>query len=101
MTTAKKVLVSQVVTVTVDETKFTPEFYAEFRASMYPFDSLDEHIEHLAQLHARGIADGPNDFIEGYGRISHVLSLLSLCLIPVMLVVCWPARHWMASRIAG
>jgi hypothetical protein len=39
--------------------------------------------------------------IEGYGRISHVLSLLSLCLIPVMLVVCWPARRWMASRIAG
>ena len=39
--------------------------------------------------------------IEGYGRISHILSLLSLCLIPVMLVVCWPARRWMASRIAG
>jgi hypothetical protein len=39
--------------------------------------------------------------IEGYGRVSHVLSLLSLCLIPVMLVVCWPTRRWVASRIAG
>jgi hypothetical protein len=39
--------------------------------------------------------------IEGYGRVSHILSLLSLCLIPVMLVVCWPTRRWMASRIAG
>jgi hypothetical protein len=39
--------------------------------------------------------------IEGHGRVSHILSLLSLCLIPVMLIVCWPARRWMASRIAG
>jgi hypothetical protein len=37
--------------------------------------------------------------IEGYGRISHVLSLLSLCLIPVMLLLCWPTRRWMRARI--
>ena len=37
--------------------------------------------------------------IEGYGRISHVLSLLSLCLIPVMLILCWPTRRWMQTRI--
>jgi hypothetical protein len=37
--------------------------------------------------------------IEGYGRASHALSLLSLCLIPVMLILCWPTRHWMRARI--
>lgn len=62
----KTATVSQNVVVTVDETKFTPEFMAEFRASFYPFRTLDRHIEHLAQLHARGIAEN-NQFIEGYG----------------------------------
>jgi hypothetical protein len=37
--------------------------------------------------------------IEGYGKTSHVLSLLSLCLIPVMLILCWPTRRWMRTRI--
>ncbi len=62
----KRVVVSQVVEVTVDDTKFTPEFFAEFEASMFPYGTIDRHIEHLAQLHARGIVD-QGDFIEGYG----------------------------------
>ena len=62
----KRVRVTQEVTVTVDETKFTPEFMAEFRASFFPFDTLEEHVEHLAQLAARGVADN-GTFIEGYG----------------------------------
>ena len=37
--------------------------------------------------------------IEGYGQTSHALSLLSLCLIPVMLILCWPTRRWMRARI--
>ena len=37
--------------------------------------------------------------IIGYGQISRVLSLLSLCLIPVMLILCWPTRRWMRARI--
>lgn len=37
--------------------------------------------------------------IEGYGRTSHVISMLSLCLIPVMLILCWPTRRWMRARI--
>jgi len=37
--------------------------------------------------------------IEGYGRTSHVLSLLSLCLIPAMPILCWPTRRWMPARI--
>lgn len=62
----KNVLVTQQVSVEVDEARFTPEFMAEFRASMYPFTRIEDHIEHLAQLYARGIYDD-DSFIEGYG----------------------------------
>jgi hypothetical protein len=58
--------VSQFVDVTVDETKFTPEFMAEFRENFYPFHAIDDHIHHLAQLAARGVISTPC-FIEGYG----------------------------------
>ncbi|MGX5776498.1 hypothetical protein [Methylorubrum zatmanii] len=51
--------------VTVDETKFTPEFMEEFRKSFFPFHTIDEHIGHIGQLAARGMLR--DDFIEGYG----------------------------------
>lgn len=35
----------------------------------------------------------------GYGEPSHTLSALSLCLIPIMLILCWPSRRWMRSRV--
>ena len=67
----KKVEVVQIVQITVDETKFTPEFMTEFRQSFYPFDTLDEHITHLGQMYVRGvIGDLPSSFIEGYGPAS-------------------------------
>jgi hypothetical protein len=62
----RKVVVEQVVSVSADETKFTPEFMTQFREYMYHFTSLDDHLEHLAQLHARGLVD-EFSFIEGYG----------------------------------
>lgn len=62
----KTVRVIQEIEVDLDETKFTPEFMAEFRESFYPFTTLDEHRCHLAQIFARGIGDGAS-FIEGYG----------------------------------
>lgn len=65
--TTKTVVVSQTVEVTLDESKFTPEFMAEFKRSFYEFDTIDEHRKHLAQLHARGLCDDFS-FIEGYGR---------------------------------
>ena len=64
-----RVKVEQVIEVSVDETKFTPEFMTAFKATMYPFDSVNHHIEHLAQLYARGIVDNQS-FIEGYGWAS-------------------------------
>lgn len=55
------------VTVKVNKDKFTPEFMEEFRDSFYPFFTLKDHVNHLAQLYARGIVDEFTDFIEGYG----------------------------------
>lgn len=60
------------VKVTVDETKFTPEFMAEFRLSISPFYELREHVEHLGQLFARGVVDNSTKFIEGYGPPSEM-----------------------------
>jgi hypothetical protein len=63
---SKIVQVRQNVKVTVDESKFDETFMEEFRESFYKFRTLDDHIEHLGQLYARGIYDN-HDFIEGYG----------------------------------
>ena len=65
--TKKKVAVRQVVEVSVDEAKFDEAFMSAFRATMYPFQTIDDHIEHLGQLFARGIAVNEHSFIEGYG----------------------------------
>ena len=54
------------VKVTVDETKFTEEFMREFRENFYPFHSIEEHVEHIAQLEVRDLLW---DFTEGYGEI--------------------------------
>ena len=61
--------VTQIVEVSLDPTKFTECFMSEFRASFYPFQTVQDHAEHIAQLEARGIVDlsiAPK-FIEGYG----------------------------------
>jgi hypothetical protein len=65
----KTVRVTSTVKVTVDASKFDADFMAEFRRSMYPFRTLDEHIEHLGQMYARGIVTDFDNFIEGYGEI--------------------------------
>ncbi|MBY3434876.1 hypothetical protein [Rhizobium laguerreae] len=54
------------VEVEVDETKFDEAFLSEFRESFYPFFDVERHVEHIAQLEARGMLD---DFTEGYGPI--------------------------------
>lgn len=63
----KTVLVTIEVEVTVDELKFTDEFLAEFRASFYNF-TVDDHIQHIAQLEARGLLNP--SFTEGYGPLA-------------------------------
>lgn len=59
--------VTQYVTITVDETKFTPAWMEEFRQQFYSFEFIEEHLEHLAQLFARGMIHEFSSFIEGYG----------------------------------
>ena len=77
---AKVVTVTQSVVIDVKPEAFTPEFMSEFAETMYPFDTLDQHIEHLAQLAARGILaalpfyDGRPDWIEGYGPAHEFLN---------------------------
>jgi hypothetical protein len=58
--------VTQSVAVEVPDTLFSPEFMAEFRRYFYDFETPEQHLEHLAQLHARGLAHD-DSFIEGYG----------------------------------
>ena len=60
--------VSTIVTIELDENKFTPEFIEEFKKSFYKFDDVDEHADHLAQLFADGRYDYWDTFIEGYGE---------------------------------
>ena len=55
------------VTVTVDETKFTPEFLAEYREYFFLFETVDDHIRHIAFLAATGQLGTLPCFIEGYG----------------------------------
>ena len=74
----KIVRVEQVIEVTVDESKFTDAFMAEFRASLYPFQNINDHVGHLGQLHARGLADN-HSFIEGYGPADEMGIKFEVC----------------------
>lgn len=64
----KTVEVTFNVRVAIDETKFTPEFMQDFREFFYGFNTLDEHIKHIAGLKAEGALI--EDFTEGYGKLS-------------------------------
>ena len=64
----RRVQLTQTIEVEIDEAKFTAEFLSDFRASFYDFHDINDHLEHLAQLYARGLIDAFGDsFIEGYG----------------------------------
>lgn len=60
------VRVTQWIEVEMDEAKFDAAFMEEFTSHFYPYDTIPEHAQHLAQMFARGVADN-GDFIEGYG----------------------------------
>lgn len=62
----RNVIVTQIIEVEIDESKFTPAFMIGFNETIFDAD-LDDHLEHLGQLYARGIADDFSSFIEGYG----------------------------------
>ena len=58
------ITVSHLVEVDLDESKFTPDFMSEFRENFYPFLSIEDHANHIAQLKVRELL---MPFIEGYG----------------------------------
>jgi hypothetical protein len=60
--------VTQYVEIKLDETKFTDTYLGEFRRDFYPFDGVEDHAHHLAQLEARGLLNP--EFTEGYGPLS-------------------------------
>lgn len=64
----REVTVTFGVEVEVDETKFTPEFMAEYRESYYNFRTIEDHIRHIGQLEVRGILR--ESFTDGYGPLA-------------------------------
>jgi len=61
--------------------------------------NIDEQVDY-APVFARG--DGPAAAlvsIAGPGLANGAMYLLSLCLIPIMLIVCRPSRRWMRARV--
>ena len=72
--------VNQTVSVEVDESKFTPEFLAEFRENFQELETLDDHYEYLAELYATGRIKGyPSEEVEGYGKLADMgIKLLQL-----------------------
>lgn len=52
----------------IDETIYNKEWMEKFSSYMYDFNSLSQHVEHLAQYQAR-LGSGAS-FIEGYGYVN-------------------------------
>lgn len=69
--------VNQIITVEVDESKFTEAFLQEFRENFYDLETLDDHLQYLAELYGTGrIQGGAHEFVEGYGRLGDMGILL-------------------------
>lgn len=63
----KQVTITYLVEVEVDETKFTPQFLEEYQEHHRPFETIDDHITHIAMLAAQDLLD--ETFTEGYGPL--------------------------------
>ena len=37
-------------------------------------------------------------FLESYGTLTNILSILFICLMPVIIFICWPAREWVKAQ---
>ncbi len=62
--------VQQIIKVTVDPARFTPEFMKAFNESIHEKDNIREHMEFIAEMVAGGVVSSPSDFLEGYGVLS-------------------------------
>lgn len=68
--TKHTILVAQYIEVTVDESKFTPEFIANFNQHFHHCPTVEDHMKHIATSFARGIVTSPSQFLEGYGLLN-------------------------------
>jgi hypothetical protein len=69
----KKVVVTQVIEVKYDPSKFTEEFMSDFRQYMFShFNSVDDHIKYLATLYARGFLENEWEF---YGDLEENMKI--------------------------
>jgi hypothetical protein len=65
----KTVVVTQEIEIEYDEARFSPEWMKNFREYMYPFQTVEDHLKHLAQLKARGFLECSDPWVEGYGHL--------------------------------
>ena len=69
------VTVTHAVEIDVEEDQFTPDFMQRFSQLLYPFDTIDDHMCHLAILATTGVVEPldhyrPGDArAEGYGDL--------------------------------
>lgn len=63
----KTVTVMQELKVTVDEARFTDEFMEAFSKCFFQTLTIEEHIEHIAEMFAKGVVTSDAQFLEGYG----------------------------------
>jgi hypothetical protein len=66
-----RIKVSQVIEVYYDPEKFSEEWMKDFRSYMYDFYDVEDHLEHLAQMYARGLIHDVSSMqeAEGYGNL--------------------------------
>ena len=63
----KNVNIEMSVEVHYNPEKFTDEFMEDFRKTMMPFETIDDHLQYLAIMFASGAIH--NGKLEGYGHL--------------------------------
>lgn len=65
----KTITVTQEIAVTVDESRFTPEFMENYSKHFHECETVEDHMKYIAESYARGIVTFNGDFLEGYGKM--------------------------------
>lgn len=66
----KTITVTQEIEVTVDESRFTPEFMENYSKYFHECEAVEDHMKYIAESYARGIVMSNHDFLEGYGKLN-------------------------------
>ena len=57
-------------TIEIDDSVITEEWMEDFRQVFYEFETMEQHVEHIAQLKARYYNGSFPPEIEGYGSVA-------------------------------